>query len=249
MAFGILARRLGAGAWLLACVALLAGCAEPAPTARLGSVHEGSVALGSRMVPLPPGRWTVQSETTTASAVHAGSSFTIRRIQLVQHVNGRPTAIIHARTSEGQVHGQQFPIGPVRACQASADNLRPVLFKLGEVYYDCRRVFLTGPNITRSGPIAPGWPVVGQEPPIIVPTVLFAVADRTGQLHVDALFNPETRGLPRDTRDWEQNAWNAANRTRLHLAYIDHLVAWAEAAHPAIRDGLSGLAPAPLPAF
>jgi hypothetical protein len=143
MGFNNLARRLGAGAWLLMCVALLAGCAAPSPPR--GSVHEGSVALGTRQVPLPPGPWTVVSETEPATGTYAGSSFTIHRIVLVQEDDGRPTGLIRARAREGDVMDRRIPTEPVLACEESASNVRPVAVKKDAGRYECRRVLLVAP--------------------------------------------------------------------------------------------------------
>ena len=252
MAFGILARRLGAGAWLLACVALLAGCAAKTPPR--GSVHEGSVALGTRVMPLPPGSWTVLSDAENPTQLSDGSALAHRIIVLVQEKDGRATGLIRATATDAHVEGLRYT-GTPPACETTTSNLRPTVADVGDDHFDCRRVLLAFPG-SASGTVSPDWQVVLDRQranpaflPGIAPAVIYSLADRTGQFQAEVIFNPETRGLPRDTRAWAQNSWNAPNRTAQHNAYIARLVDWAEAAHPAMRTGLAGRTPPPLPPF
>ncbi len=247
------ARRLGAGAWLLACVALLAACAAKTPPR--GSVHEGSVALGTRLVPLPPGPWTVLSDAELPMQLSDGSALAYRTIVLVQEKDGRTTGIIRAGAFDAYPMGLVYR-GTPAACQTNNWNLRPTVAEIGSNYYDCRRLFLMAPAGTTSGSVSPDWQVVLDRQranpaflPSLAPSVMFGLADRTGRFQVDVIFNPEARGLLRDTRNWAQNSWNTGNRTPQHNAYIARLADWAEAAHPAMRTGLSGRTPPPLPPF
>ncbi len=250
MAFGILARRLGAGAWLLASVTMLAGCATKTPTR--GSVHEGSVTLGNRVVPLPPGAWIKEyGGVMTGQKLRVFRLPNFQEIVLVQRTgNSGATGVITAFVNEWPAGHQEPSPRDVPACALAIANRAPEQVRIGEGGFDCRSVFLTPPEITPSGPVAPGWQIIGiGSSPNVAPTAVFAVADRSGQLQVNVSFNPESRGVPRDTRDWAQNAWNPENHLGIHTAYKDRLANWAEAAHPAIRAGFAGQVPPPLPPF
>ena len=254
MALGILARRLGAAAWLLACVALLAGCAAPTPPR--GSVHEGSVAFGTRVVPLPPGPWTVLSDEERRGQMADGPALTIRSIMLVQEKDGRATGIIRATVPDAYAQGVQYLPGRIAGCLNDGSNLRPAVVDVGQRHFDCRRIVMWA-RAAVAGPALPDdWKVLldrqAANPaflPEAAPAVIYSLADGTGQFHVEVIFNPENRGLLRDTRNWSQNSWNTGNRTPQHLAYIARLADWAEAAHPAMRTGLAGRTPPPLPPF
>lgn len=253
MAWRSVARRLGAGAWLLASVALLAGCAAPTPPR--GSVHEGSVAFGTRVVPLPPGPWTVLSDSTRDTQLSDGPALAYRTIVLVQEKDGRATGLVRAIVTDAQAQGLVYRGTPF-ACQTNTWNLRPTKAEIGSNYHDCRRLFLMAPASTTEGTVSPDWQVVLDRVranpaflPTQAPTAIFGLADSTGRFQVEVIFNPETRGLLRDTRNWSQNSWNPPNRTAQHNAYIARLADWAEAAHPAMRTGLAGRTPPPLPAF
>jgi hypothetical protein len=248
MAFGMLARRVGAGAWLLACVALLAGCASPAPPR--GSVHEGSVALGTRTLPLPPGPWTVLSDAERASQLADGPGLAVRTIVLVQEKDGRPTGVIRVTATDAVAQGVQYLPGGIPACLNDNSNLRPAVVDVGQRHVDCRRVFLRAPISLDAAPswadLAAALTVEGAAPanlPLIAPSVLFGLGDGTGPMQVEFIFIPETRGMPPETHPWHESWRYTRNRTPQHEAYIARLADWAEAAHPAIRAGFAGQVP------
>jgi hypothetical protein len=219
--------------------------ASPDPVTLMGKTVTGRVVAQGKSVPLPPGQWIVvahvpaQNTGGPESLVLAQTRRDkLRRAVLVQaspqadqSATGfrrsrqcARTALLYAKTISNDEYGRQdcWTIDHNLSTQSQGEAPPIIRAAIGEL--ELRGV---------------------KYPPVLL-SAFFRLADRQSFLQAVYYFNPEMDGITTKPALWEESDWN---RNSIHqypekIAYVEKLRAWAEAWHPAVRDGFQGIPPA-----
>lgn len=241
-------------ALLMAGLGLATGCEAP----RIEGPQSGSFHIGARAIPLPPGDW--REIGRADEQVPSGTSAIAYRTVLLAHEDkGRLASLVVASgTLPGAGNLRFINAANSFPCRQDANDVVPGRREITEASFDCRRVLPWTPvseGRTANGTL-PAWQEFvarrDRNPawaPWVGHTVTYGLADRDGQMTLAYAFNPETRGLLRDTRPWPQNGWNPANQPGPQRQYLARMVAWADMADPVVRRGFASSSAPGLPGF
>ncbi len=217
--------------------------ATPAPRAVVSEQLSvtGNVVAQGRSVPLPPGQWIVVAHFPAPGPGGMESLFLaqVRRDRLSRAV------LVEAGTPAGE-SARGFP----RSAQCTRAGLLYAKTISNEELgrQDCWTV----DHDVATGSERDVRPIVraavaelerrGVKYPPVLLSAFFRLADRQSFLHAVYAFNPETDGITSRPAPWEASEWN---RNHIHqypdkIAYVEKLRAWAEAWHPAVREGFQG---------
>jgi len=214
---------------------------DPAATL-MGKTVTGDVAAQGKSVPLPPGQWIVVAYFPAPDPGGVESLFLdqVRRDKLSRAV------LVQASTQVGA-----SATGFRQSAQCARTALLYVKTITNEEFgrQDCWTINhnLSTPSAERDTP-----PIIraaigdlelrGVKYPPVLLSAFFRLADKQSFLHAVYYFNPETDGITSKPAIWEESDWN---RNYIYqypekIAYVEKLRAWAEAWHPAVRDGFQG---------
>lgn len=211
-----------------------------------GTMVEGSLALGPKVVPLPAGPWRVLHLDVASGRSTDGSLNTrTHEAVLVQERRGLAAAIIVARAAQ-EVGANWSPHGICVNVNAFSRHIAAAL--RGSI--DCRGQVVIGSGRGASTPAyLNAFYDEGQRRPGWVParwiSAQFVLSEQMHYLSVEyrfapAVFAPATANAVN---------WNDGARSAVQNAFVDRIDAWAAGAHAELRRGLHGRQPAaPLPA-
>lgn len=219
--------------------------ADPGGAPLMGQTVTGRVVVQGKSVPLPPGQWIVVAHLPGPDAGGTESLFLaqMRRDKLSRAV------LVQAST-----RADQSETGFRRSAQCARTALLYAKTISNEEFgrQDCWTI---NHNLsTQSEREAP--PIIraaigelelrGVKYPLVLLSAFFRLADQQSFLHAVYYFNPELDGITTKPALWEESDWN---RNAIHqypekIAYVEKLRVWAEAWHPAVRDGFQGIPPA-----
>lgn len=220
-------------AWLL----LLAGfvfASQAALAQAPGSMVEGSVAVGSKVVPLPPGPWRVlhagvEAGLSTDMTISTRTYETV----LVQERGGQAASVVVARAAQ-EVGAAWTPHGVCTNASALARHIASAVRSA----LDCRGQLVIG-----AGRVAnlPGYLGAlydeGQRRPGWLParwvTAQFLLSETMHYLSVEYRFATAAPGA----------SWNDGARSPAQEAVVQQLDAWGARAHAELRRGLYGRQP------
>jgi hypothetical protein len=221
----------------VAAVAPRAG-ADTGAAMLMGKTVRGHVAAQGTSVPLPAGEWIVVAH---FPAPDPGGVESLFLAQMRQNKLSRAVLIQASRQAGESATGFR------QSAQCARTALLYVKTIANEEFgrQDCWTI---NHNIsTRSERDTP--PVIraaigdlelrGVKYPPVLLSAFFRLADQQSFLHAVYYFNPETDGITSRPAIWDESDWN---RNHIHqypdkIAYVEKLRAWAEAWHPAVREG------------
>lgn len=211
-----------------------------------GAMVEGSLSVGPKVVPLPPGPWRIlhlaadsgrSSDMTLPTRMHEAV--------LVQERAGRAAAIIVARAAQ-EVGAQWNPHGVCTNANAFARHIASAV----RAALDCRGLVVVGSGrnantpaylnaLYDEGQARPGWV------PARWISAQFMLSETMHYLSVEYRFAPATFApAVANLANWHEGSRNAAQE-----AFVQQLDGWGARAHAELRRGLYGRQPAtPLPA-
>jgi len=212
--------------------------ADPGGATLMGKTVRGHVAAQGTSVPLPAGEWIVVAH---FPAPDPGGVESLFLAQMRQNKLSRAVLIQASRQAGESATGFR------QSAQCARTALLYVKTIANEEFgrQDCWTI---NHNIsTRSERETP--PVIraaigdlelrGVKYPPVLLSAFFRLADQQSFLHAVYYFNPETDGISSRPAIWDESDWH---RNYIHqypnkIAYVEKLRAWAEAWHPAVREG------------
>ncbi len=211
-----------------------------------GSVVQGSLSLGGKVVPLPAGPWRVlHSGVDEGRTSDMTRSTHLNEMVLVQERGGQAAAVIIARAAqEAGTHWN--PHGVCTNAGAFARHIesavRSALDCRGQVLVSAGRVASTPAYLNAlydEGQRRPGW-----MPPRWV-SAQFLLSETMHYLSVEYRFAPALFATAVSTAA----GWNDGARDAAQEAFVQRLDAWGGQVRAELRRGLYGRQPsAPLPA-
>ena len=225
-----------------ASVSTRAGAEDDADATTLaGKTVTGNVVARGRSVPLPPGQWIILAH------VPAHGPGGVESLFLVQV---RRDKLSRAVLVEAGAQAGDSTAGFPRSAQCARAGLLYVKTISNEEFgrQDCWTI----DHDASTGSERDGSPIVraaiaeleqrGVKYPPVLLSAFFRLADRQSFLNAVYEFNPDTDGITSKPAPWDESEWN---RNHIHqspdkIAYVEKLRAWAEAWHPAVREGFQG---------
>jgi hypothetical protein len=205
----------------------------------------GSVAIGDKMIPLPPGEWVVAA---TESAF-SGAATPLAALSLVNVAPGAHAVLVTAHANLGTASGAAGWTS-LRSC--ARDDMLFIATEANEPGGDQRCWFINHSGTTRASRTSrllkdtlDFAQARGLRIPSTVLTVGYRLADIRDVLTVRYYFDPETRGFPPSRElNWRSNDWH---RDRMHgderrQQYIAALKSWGAETLPGVRGGFRGKA-------
>jgi hypothetical protein len=231
---------------MLRALAVLFAMAIAAP-AYAQAVAEGSLNLGGKIVPLPPGPWRVLYQATEPGRTREGDMPTqTHRAVLVQERAGQAAALVVAHAA-AEMGGVWSPHGI--CTNTTAWVLQRQIESAVRGTLDCRGLLLMGAG---RSPGTPAWMNAlydegERRPGWIPPRWISAQVIQSQQMH---WLSVEYRFAPSVFAPQTANAanWTEGMRSAAQQDVIRRLDGWSERASAELRRGLYGRAPsAPLP--
>ena len=211
------------------------------------AVAEGSLSLGGKVVPLPPGPWRVLYQVTEPGRTTEGNMPTqMHRAVLVQERAGQAAALVVAHAA-AEMGARWNPHGVCVNTAASVLHRHVESAIWGSL--DCRGLVLAGSGRVQGTPawLNPLYDEGERRPGWIPPRWISAQIIQSQQMHylgVEYRFAPGVFAPP------TANAvnWAEGVRSPAQQDVIRRLRDWTERASAELRRGLYGRAPsAPLP--
>jgi hypothetical protein len=218
---------------------------DPAGAMPMDKTAADYVMAQGMTVPLPPGQWVVVAHVPAPDRGGLESLFLaqVRRDKLSRAVLVRATmqadesatgfrrsapcarpGVLYAKTIANEELGRQdcWTIDHDASTRSERDTAPMIGAAIGEL--ELRGI---------------------KYPPVLL-SAFFRLADKQRSLDAVYYFNPETDGITSRPTSWEESDWNRNDIYKYpdKIAYVEKLRAWAEAWHPAVRDGFLGAGPA-----
>lgn len=221
---------------------LLAGCVTTPATqtsVRTGAAYQSAIDVGNVQVPLPDGKWLV-----AGSAVSLNNNRTpIEKLFLVNEDNGvMRGAVIIDTNRVPESYGWAY----YKQCERKDVHFAKKLANYDGGEQDCYLVNHLSAYFTDQTLKDPRYAQTqdylikhGLKNPTHVVSADFRVADRMNFVSARYYFNPEADGLPPAPGDWSATEWH---KDRIQAfpdrkAYVEKIVAWADAWHPKVVAG------------
>lgn len=211
------------------------------------AVAEGSLSLGGKVVPLPPGPWRVLHQVAEPGRTTEGDMPTLtHRAVLVQERAGQAAALVVAHAA-AEVGASWSPHGICTNTTASVLHRQVEIALRGAL--DCRGLVLIGSGRVQGLPawLNPLYDEGERRPGWIPPRWISAQVIQSQQMH---FLSVEYRFAPGIFAPPTANAvnWAEGVRTTAQQDVIRRLREWSERASVELQRGLYGRAPsAPLP--
>ena len=229
-------------------IGLMVLCAMAiAAPAHAQTVAEGSLSLGGKVVPLPPGPWRMLYEAAEPGRSAEGNMATVtHRAVLVQERAGQAAALVVAHAA-AEMGGVWSPHGICTNTTASV--LQRQIESAVRGALDCRGLVLIGAG---RSPGTPAWMNAlydegERRPGWIPPRWISAQVIQSQQIHwlsIEYRFAPSVFAPPTANAA----SWAEGRRSTAQQDVVQRLQGWSERASAELRRGLYGRAPsAPLP--
>jgi hypothetical protein len=225
---------------------LLSGCLTTAEAVKkypVGTTVRDAVVLGSKQIPLPPGKWEVYASNEGQSSF----SSPLNQLVLVNTENKRlPRAVALSTNVEGGARGYGW--NTMKACSRNDMHHRLTEDDTPGGRQACWFINHTRMTRTNKTPrvlraaldrvIAKGRPL-----PLTSVYVGMRVADSLDYLTIRYYFNPESDGFaPPRVTTWRSNDWH---RDRVHedpkkVDYVESVKRWGEVWYSKVKAGFAG---------
>lgn len=224
---------------------LLSGCmtAEVVKKYPAGTIVRDAVVLGSKQIPLPPGKWEVYGSSEGQSSF----SSPLNNLILVNTENKNlPKAVVLYTNVEGG--GRGFGWNTMKACGRNDMHHRLTEENTPGGRQACWFVNHTRMTRTNKTPqfiraaldrvIAEGRPL-----PLTSVYVGMRIADSLDFLTIRYYFNPESDGFaPPKVTTWRSNDWHRdlVHRDSKKVEYVELIKRWGEGWFPKVKSGFEG---------
>lgn len=237
----------------------LAGVLLAAPVcavAQAQPVHQSSVTVGGRVVPLPPGDWIELGRGSSLRAfTGTGQQYTAESMLLIQQQGGRMTGLVDVAFATSNPT-MQIRWAIPNTC-TRADTHANLTSEALERSQDCLLLnhWTMDPVVMPHSPQEHWrafWQRAAAEPNTIPRTTVgaqFALAGSGNALQVTYRFSVEAKGFPREGTDWSNSSWHRGRLDDRRRATVNDLQTWAGQARPIIQAAFSSGRVAQLPAF
>lgn len=218
----------------------------------------GSVAVGGTAWPLPPGPWRrILFDKRNRLVLPADNVHAVTELHVLAQANGdrigMVQAIVHARPLGSNTVRIVGPRDTPRGYCDQDGSLAVLSLRADDAARSCGKVTaLPGLAVTRlSGEFGGGIRQAWEQRAL--PAVIFDLRSflfgREGQAEAHLMINPEAWGMEPDHRPWVNSAWNPANGSIRHIAFLRRVQTYFDTLHRALDTAFIQRRATVLPAF
>ncbi|WP_157967186.1 hypothetical protein [Elioraea thermophila] len=218
----------------------------------------GSVTVGGTAWPLPPGPWRrIVFDKRNRLVLPADNVYAVTEIHVLAQASGdrigMVKTIVHARPLGNSTVRIVGPRETPRGYCDQEGSLAVLSLRADDAARSCGKVTaLPGLAVTRlSGEFGGGIRKAWEQRAL--PAVIFDLRSflfgREGQAEAHLMINPEAWGMQPDHRPWVSSAWNPANGSMRHIAFLRRVQTYFETVHRSLDAVFIDRRSAVLPAF